>query len=147
MIASFLGTKAGFSADFSLVATVIAAVMLTVGWRLAVARRYEAHRWVQTAAVVLNAIPVAFWMIRSFVQYVAPDLPGILDKGSYLLTTIHAVVGAFGVAVGVYVVVRANQFEAGGRDIAPLKTAMRVAYLLYTLGVLLGVAVYVVLYG
>jgi len=146
MIASFLGTKAGFSADFSLVTMVVAAVMLTVGWRLAVARRYEAHRWVQTAAVVLNAIPVAFWMIRSFVQYVAPDLPGILDKGSYLLTTIHAVVGAFGVAVGVYVVVRANQFEVGGRDIAPLKRAMGLSYLLYTLGVLLGIAVYVALY-
>ena len=147
MIASFLGTKAGFSADFSLLASVLAAVLLTVGWRLAVGRRYEAHRWVQTVAVCLNAVPVAFWMIRSFAKYVAPDLPGILDQGSYLLTTIHAVVGAIGVVVGVYVVIRANQFQVRGRDIAPLKTMMRAAYLLYMLGVLLGVAVYIALYG
>ena len=147
MIASFLGTKAGFSADASLVATVIAAILLTVGWRLAVGRRYEAHRWVQTAAVCLNAVPVAFWMVYSFAKYVVPDLPGNLDQGSYLLTTIHAVVGAIGVAVGVYVVIRANQFEVQGRDIAPLKRAMGVSYLLYTLGVLLGIAVYAALYG
>lgn len=147
MIASFLGTKAAFSADFSLVVTVVAAVLLTIGWRLAVARRYEAHRWTQTVAVILNAIPVAYWMVRSFFTYVAPDLPGILDRGSYLLTTVHAVVGAIGVVVGVYVVIRANQFEVRGRDIAPLKTAMRIAYLVYTLAVLLGIAVYVALYG
>jgi uncharacterized membrane protein YozB (DUF420 family) len=147
MIGSFLGTKAGFSADSSLVLMVVAAILLTVGWRLAVGRRYEAHRWVQTVAVCLNAVPVILWMVYSFTKYVAPDLPGVLDKGSYLLTTIHAVVGAIGAVVGVYVVIRANQFEVQGRDIAPLKTAMRVAYLLYTLGVLLGIAVYVVLYG
>lgn len=147
MIASFLGTKAEFSADASLVATVVAAILLTVGWRLAAGRRYEAHRWVQTVAVCLNAVPVAFWMVYSFAKYVVPDLPGNLERGSYLLTTIHAVVGAIGVAVGVYVVIRANQFEVQGRDIAPLKTAMRVSYLLYTLGVLLGIAVYVALYG
>ena len=146
MIASFLGTKAGFSADFSLVVMVVAAILLTVGWRLAVGRRYEAHRWVQTVAVCLNAVPVAFWMIRSFVKYVAPDLPGVLNQGSYLLTTIHAVVGAIGMVVGVYVVVRANQFTVQGRDIAPLKRAMGVSYLLYTLGVLLGIAVYIALY-
>ena len=146
MIASFLGTKASFSADFALVATVVAAILLTVGWRLAVAKRYEAHRWVQTVAVCLNVVPVAFWMIRSFFKYVAPDLPGVLDQGSYLLTTIHAVVGAIGVAVGVYVVVRANRFEMQGRDIAPLKRTMGVSYLLYMLGVLLGIAVYIALY-
>jgi uncharacterized membrane protein YozB (DUF420 family) len=146
MIASFLGTKAGFSADSSLVLMVVAAILLTVGWRLAVGRQYEAHRWVQTIAVCLNAIPIAYWMVRSFVKYVAPDLPGILDQGSYLLTTIHAVVGAIGVVIGVYVVIRANQFEVKGRDIAPLKTTMRVSYLLYMLGVLLGIAVYIALY-
>jgi putative membrane protein len=146
MIASFLGTKASFSADFSLVVMIVAAILLTIGWRLAVARRYEAHRWVQTGAVILNAIPVAFWMIRSFFKYIAPDLPGALDKGSYLLTTIHAVVGAIGVVVGVYIVIRANRFEVQGRDIAPLKTTMRVSYLIYMLAVLVGVAVYVVTY-
>jgi uncharacterized membrane protein YozB (DUF420 family) len=146
MIASFLGTKASFSADASLVVMVVAAVLLTVGWRLAVGKRYEAHRWVQTVAVCLNAVPVAFWMVRSFFKYVAPDLPGILDQGPYLLTAVHAVAGAIGVVIGVYVVIRANQFEVRGRSLAPLKTTMRVAYLLYMVGVVLGIAVYIALY-
>jgi len=146
MIASFLGTKAGFSADASLVVMVVAAIMLTVGWRLAVAKRYEAHRWVQTAAVCLNAVPVVAWMIRAFVKYVAPDLPGNLSQGSYLLTTIHAVAGAVGVALGIYVMIRANRLEGQGRNPGTLKNTMRVAYALYVLVTLVGVAVYVVLY-
>lgn len=147
MIASFLGTKAGSAADVSLVVTVVAAIALTVGWRLAAARRYEAHRWVQTVAACLNAVPVVTWMVYSFAKYVVPDLPGVLERGPYLLTTIHAVVGAIGVAVGVYVVIRASQYQVRGRDLAPLKTVMRAAYLLYMFGVLLGIAVYVALYG
>ncbi len=47
--AGLLGTTAPLGADVSLVLTVLAAVLLTIGWRLAVRRRYEAHRWVQTA--------------------------------------------------------------------------------------------------
>jgi uncharacterized membrane protein YozB (DUF420 family) len=146
MVASFLGTKAGFSADASLVIAVAAAVMLTIGWRLAVAKRYEAHRWVQTVAVCLNALPIVAWMIRAFAKYVAPDLPGNLSQGSYLLTTIHAVAGAAGVALGMYVMIRANRLEDQGRNPGTLKNTMRVAYALYMLVTLAGVAVYIVLY-
>ena len=126
---------------------VAAAVLLTIGVVLAKTKRYRAHRWVQTAAVCLNAVPVAFWMIYSFAKYVAPDLPGNLSEGSYLLTTIHAVAGAIGVAIGMYVMVRANLLEARGNDAAVLKNAMRLAYALYMLVTLAGIAVYVVLYG
>jgi len=52
-------------ADVSLALTLLATAMLTIGWRLAVRRRYQAHRWVQTTAVVLNAVVVVVWMIRS----------------------------------------------------------------------------------
>ena len=143
----FLGTKAGLGSDLSLVVMLAAAAMLTVGVVLARTKRYGPHRWVQTAAVCLNLVPVVAWMIRFFWLYVAPALPADLGKGSYALATIHAAVGALGVALGVFIVIRANQLEARGQSLSRYKTAMRIAYALYMLGVALGIALYVVSYG
>ena len=142
----FLGTHGSLGSDLSLVAMLVAAAMLTVGWRLAVARRYAAHRWVQTVAVCLNLVPVAVWMIRYFVLYVIPSLPADLGKETYAVTTIHAVVGAIGVVLGVFLVIRANQLEATGRSLSAYRTPMRLAYLVYMLGTALGVAVYYLVY-
>jgi uncharacterized membrane protein YozB (DUF420 family) len=142
----FLGARGTLGTDLSLVTMLAAAAMLTTGWRLAVARRYAAHRWVQTAAVCLNLIPVAVWMIRLFVLYVFPELPADLNREKYALTTIHAIVGALGVVLGVFIVIRANQLEASGRSVSRYKSFMRVAYGLYMLGTALGVAVYYIVY-
>jgi uncharacterized membrane protein YozB (DUF420 family) len=141
-----IATSAGTGAKVSLAVMITAAVLLTVGWRLAVTRRYAAHRWVQTAAVVLNAIPVVAWMIRSYWRYVRPDLPGNLSKGVDLLTTVHAVVGLIGVVLGVFIVIRGNQLEAQGRSLSSYKTRMRIAYVIYMLGTALGLGVYWMLY-
>ena len=142
----FLGTHGTLGTDLSLVTMLAAAAMLTTGWRLAVAGRYAAHRWVQTAAVCLNLIPVVVWMIRFFVLYVLPELPADLNKETYALTTIHAIVGAIGVALGAFIVIRANQLEAKGQSVSQYKAFMRVAYGVYMLGTALGVAVYYVVY-
>ena len=61
----FLGTGASLGADLTLLIIVAAFVLLTVGVVLARRRQYGRHRWVQTAAVILNLIPVAAWMLRS----------------------------------------------------------------------------------
>jgi uncharacterized membrane protein YozB (DUF420 family) len=142
----FLGTRGTLGSDLSLIIMLAAAATLTVGWRLAVARRFGAHRWVQTSAVCLNLVPVAVWMIRFFILYVIPVLPGDLGKGTYLLTTIHAVAGAIGAALGVFIMVRANQLWAKGQSLSRYRTLMRTAYLVYLLATALGVAVYWVVY-
>jgi uncharacterized membrane protein YozB (DUF420 family) len=142
----FLGTHGTLGSDLSLVVALAAAATLTVGWRLAVARRYDTHRWVQTTAVCLNLIPVAVWMIRFFVLYVLPEIPARLSNGTYALTTIHGIVGAIGVALGVFIIIRANQLAAKRQSLARYKTLMRMAYVVYMLGTALGVAVYYVVY-
>ena len=60
--AGFLGAEGSMGADLTLVAMLVAFVLLTAGVVLARARRYAAHRWMQTAAVILNAVPVVVWM-------------------------------------------------------------------------------------
>jgi uncharacterized membrane protein YozB (DUF420 family) len=145
--AGFLTTKSSVGADLTLVVMLVAFVMLTAGVVLARTKRYVAHRGVQTAAVILNAVPVVVWMIRSYWLYVRPGLPGNL--GSYVdaLTTVHAVTGVVGVVLGVFVMIRANQLEARGENVSRYKSWMRAAYIVYLLGTVLGVWVYVAIYG
>jgi uncharacterized membrane protein YozB (DUF420 family) len=145
--AGFLRPHSSIGADLSLVIIIAAFVMLTIGVVLAKSKRYEAHRWMQTIAVALNAVPVVFWMIRSFRLFVLPGLPGNLSKSIDALTTVHAVTGLIGVVLGVFVVVRANQLAAKGKSLRRYKNAMRTAYVVYLLGTVLGVWVYVALYG
>jgi uncharacterized membrane protein YozB (DUF420 family) len=52
--AGFLVPHSSIGADLSLVIIIAAFVMLTLGVVLAKSKRYEAHRWVQTSAVVLG---------------------------------------------------------------------------------------------
>jgi len=145
--AGFITSRSSMGADLSLVISVAAAVMLTVGVVLAKSKRYEAHRWVQTAAVVLNAVPVVIWMIRSFWLYVRPGLPGNLSKSVDALTTVHAVAGSIGVVIGLFVMIRANQLAAKGQSLSRYKTLMRIAYVVYLLATALGVWVYFAIYG
>jgi uncharacterized membrane protein YozB (DUF420 family) len=143
----FISKHATIGADLSLVIMIAAFAMLTVGVALARSERYQAHRWVQTAAVVLNAVPVVVWMIRSFWLYVRPGLPGNLGKAIDAGTTVHAVVGLIGVTIGMVVMIRANQLEAKGESMSRYKNPMRIAYFVYLVATALGIWVYIALYG
>ena len=138
--------KAPLGAVASLILIVASAILFTVGWRLALLKRFEAHRWVQTAAVGLNAAVVLAWMIQSFVRYVIPAIPHKLGQDSYALTTSHAVVGAVGLVLGVFVVLRGNELVPAGMRFTNYKAFMRTAYALYMLGTLMGVFVYLSAY-
>jgi uncharacterized membrane protein YozB (DUF420 family) len=145
--AEIVGATAPLGAKLSLLTMVLAAVLFTIGWRLAVSKRFEAHRWVQTAAVCLNAIPVLAWMIRSFARYIVPEIPARLGQRTYALTTIHALVGALGLILGVFVALRGNELVPARLRFTNYQRFMRSAYALYMLGTLLGVIVYINAYG
>jgi uncharacterized membrane protein YozB (DUF420 family) len=146
-IVSALTTKAPSGAVLALVLSVVAAIMFTVGWRLAVARRYAAHRRVQTAAVVLSTAVIAAWMIRSFVLYVAPQIPARLSQRAYAVATVHAVVGVAALVLGVYVVLGAFELVPPRLRFKRFKPIMRSSYALYLLGTLTGVVLFAVAYA
>ena len=143
----FPGGNGTIGADVSLVVSVLAAALFTIGWRLAAGKRYEAHRWVMTAAVLLNLIPVAIWMIRYFVSYALPELPARLGQSPYGLTALHALVGAVGVLLGVFVALRGNELVPKALRFRNYKAFMRPAYALYMAGTVLGVVLYLVVYA
>jgi uncharacterized membrane protein YozB (DUF420 family) len=144
--AGFLGTRATIRSDLTLVLTLISAALLTVGWQLAVRKRYDAHRWVQTAAVTLNAGVVLLSMVTSFAVYILPGIPAKLNEGSYGITTLHAILGALTVVFGVFVALRGNGLVPKALRFKNYKLFMRVAYALYMASTLGGVVLYIVVF-
>ncbi len=142
----FLGTNATFRPDVTLILILVTAVLFTIGWQLAIRKRYQAHRWVQTFSASLNAIVVLSPMISSFIIFILPGVPGKLLEGSYGVTTIHALVGMIGLVLGVFVVLRGNELVPKGLRFTNYKLFMRMSYLLYMAATLIGVIVYLVVY-
>ena len=143
----FLTSKAPLGSDISLIVMLVAAVLFTVGWRLAARKDLEAHRWVMTAAVLLNLIPVAIWMIRYFVRYALPEIPSQLGNSPYGLPALHAVVGAIGVVLGVFVALRGHELVPKALRFSNYKAFMRAAYVIYMAGTGLVVILYLILYA
>jgi len=142
----FLGTNAPFISDLSLVMMSLAAVLLTVGWRLARLKRYEAHRWVQTGAVALSTLVALTFMARSFVTHILPGVPSRLLEGDYGVSTLHSVVGAIALLLGVFVVLRGNSLVPKALRFKNYRTFMRTSYTIYMLATLLGVTVYILVF-
>jgi uncharacterized membrane protein YozB (DUF420 family) len=144
--AGFLGTRALLHSDLSLIMILFSAMLFTFGWRLAVRKNFETHRWVQTTAATLNTIVVLVVMIASFIFYILPGIPGKLLEGTYGITTVHAFIRALGLLLGVFVVLRANGLMPKRLRFKNFKLFMRTSYALYMLATLVGVIVYVAFY-
>ena len=138
----FLGTSANFAADMTLVMMILIASLFTVGVFLAVKKKYEIHRWVQTAAASLNAIMVLWMMILPYRDFVAPGVPSQLSERFYAITTLHAFVGLFALTFGLFVTLRGNGLVPKALKFKNYKLFMRIAYGLYMLTTILGIWVY-----
>jgi uncharacterized membrane protein YozB (DUF420 family) len=143
----FLGTRAPLYADLALILILLTAVLFTIGWRLAVGRHLDAHRWIQTLAVIINTGVAVVVMIASFIIYILPGIPGKLLEGTYGITTVHAFVGTLALLLGVFVVMRGHEQVPKRLRFSNYKLFMRISYALYMLATLLGVIVYVAVYA
>lgn len=140
-------TNAPLAADLSLALSLLVAALLTVGVFLARARRYSAHRWVQTVAVALNIALVAAVMLGSFVESVTPGVPERLGQPYYALGVVHGLAGLVAFAFGGFVMLRGNGLVPRALQFRSYKLYMRWAYGLYMLATGLGAALYAVWYG
>jgi uncharacterized membrane protein YozB (DUF420 family) len=138
----FLGTAANFAADMTLILMLLVATTLTVGMVMALRRRYQVHRWLQTGAATLNAILVLWMMILPFRDFVAPGIPARLGESFYYVTTLHATIGFCALTFGVFVVLRGNELMIKPLKFNNYKVFMRISYGLYMLATLIGVWVY-----
>jgi uncharacterized membrane protein YozB (DUF420 family) len=142
----FLGTKATLRSDLTLVLILITAVLFNVGLILARRKQFKAHRWVQTASVSLNTLVVLISMLTSYIIYILPGIPAKLGQGDYAVTTVHGIVGAIALLLGVFVALRGNELVPKGLRFKNYKLFMRWAYALYMLATLGGVGVYIIVF-
>jgi plastocyanin len=138
----FLGTNANLLQDLSLVLGILVALTLTVGVVMAVRKRYEVHRWIQTVAVSLNILQVLTIMVGSFLKSAAPGIPQRLGETYYSSALIHASIGLITLLFGTFVMLRGNKLVPRGLQFRNYKLFMRTAYTLYMAVTLLGLWVY-----
>lgn len=138
----FLGTHANFAADMTLLLMVMIGIMFTIGFILARKQKYEAHRWVQTAAASLIAILVLWLMILPFRDFVIRDNGGPRAVIFYAITILHAILGAVALPFGLFVVLRGNRLVPKALRFNNYKLFMRTAYGLYIVTILIGILVY-----
>jgi uncharacterized membrane protein YozB (DUF420 family) len=138
----FLGTNGNFAADMTLVLGIIVAILFTVGLALALMKKYEAHRWVQTTAASINLILVLWLMVLPFRDFVVKDMGGPRPNYFYVITTLHATLGTLALLLGVFIVLRANKLVPDFLRFKNYKIFMRTSYALYMITTLVGIWVY-----
>ena len=142
----FLGTRATLRSDLTLVLILITAVLFNFGFILARRKQFVAHRWVQTASVTLNTLVVLISMVSSYIIHILPGIPAKLNQGDYAVTTVHGMVGAIALLLGVFVMLRGNKLVPKGLRFKNYKFFMRRAYALYMLATLGGVSLYIIVF-
>src|ERR1700747_100699 len=104
----FLGTWASFSADLNLLVEIAMGLPLLGGAFLARAKRYTAHGICQAAVLILNIPMIALVMWPSLHTRVLPRVAGHLWQRTYLVATVHGVLGAVAEVLGLYILLVAG---------------------------------------
>ncbi len=140
----FLGTGGNLATDTALILMILVGGLFSVGFWLARRRRYEAHRWVQTAGGLISLILVLWLMLLPYRDFVVPGLPERLDEPFFWLTTVHGLVGLIALPYGTFVILRGHNLVPQALRFNDYKPFMRWAYGLFMAAILLGIGVYVV---
>jgi hypothetical protein len=143
----FLATWAGFSADLNLLIQIAMGLALLGGAFLARAKRYTAHGICQTAVLILNIPMIALVMWPSLHTRVLPRVASHAWKRTYLIATVHGLLGAAAELLGLYILLVA------GTEILPKswrfrrwKLWMRVELILWWIVLLSGFGTYYIWY-
>lgn len=133
------------AATLNLAAQVLLGVALLAGALLARRGRFRAHGVCQSLVLLLNLIPIGFYMLPVFRRSVLPRLPAAASSAFYALPAAHAVIGTVAELLGLYIILRA------GTDLLPkslrfenYKLWMRSALALWWATIALGLATFAV---
>lgn len=141
----FLGTRASFVSDVTLVLMLLSMALFTWGWLLARRGDLAWHGMVQSVSVIVNTITICFSMLLPFVhRFTEPRYP--LPVWFYIVLIAHGVAGVVGMVFGVWLMLSANGILFPPPDYERYRPLMRSAYGIYLLATILGVAVYVASY-
>src|SRR5437763_1520533 len=104
----FLGTHANLFSDLTLVAVILVGALFTRGVFLVRRGNPVGHHFNQILATILIVILVLWLMVLPFRDFVVSDHGGPRPSYFYIITVIHALVGASAVLMGIFVVLASN---------------------------------------
>ncbi len=128
-------------ADINLTLEILLVLGLTLGFFLARAGKIEAHRVNQTIWVLVNAALVAFIMASSMQEVKLKSIADLADT-RYWVTWLHALIGTFTVAAGLWLVLQMNDILPQRLHVKWWKNLMRLTLAGYWAVALLGGATY-----
>jgi plastocyanin/uncharacterized membrane protein YozB (DUF420 family) len=136
------------TAKLNLIIQLLMGAALLAGMVLAKRKRFRAHAICQSAVVLLNLIPIFYFMGPIFQRAVRPGLPEQLRDSFYSIATAHHVLGTIVEILGIYVLLVAGTKLVPARlRFKNWKRWMRIELVLWWLTIALGVATYFVWYG
>ncbi len=104
----FLGTGASFLEDANLLAQLAMGLTLLGGMALARRGHYRAHGLCQSTVVLLNLIPIAFFMLPAFRRNLGHAIPEQLADAYTGTATAHAALGVVAELFGIYILASAG---------------------------------------
>jgi uncharacterized membrane protein YozB (DUF420 family) len=138
----FLGTHASFLSDLTLVLVLVVVSLFASGFILARRKNLLVHRTVQTIAFFTILILASVMMVLPFRDYVLNDMGGPRPHYFYIITTLHAVMGAIGLLIGLYIMLGAWLLGPKVLPIKYYKGFMRLALVMFVASALTGIWVY-----
>lgn len=128
-------------ADINLACEILLVLGLTFGFYLARTGNIEAHRVNQTIWVLVNAALVAVVMVPSMQDVKLKSLADLADLRTGI-TWLHALIGTFAVAAGLWLVLQMNDILPQRLHVTWWKNLMRLTLASYWAVALLGFVTY-----
>jgi hypothetical protein len=127
----------------TLVIQLVVFALLIVGFTLKRRKSFLQHGFLMVSAVFLHLISVLIIMVPSFeaITFTVTALPVTIVA----LSIIHAVFGLTALVLGIWISA-SWRFRQGLQYCAPKKSLMLVTFVVWTIAILIGVALYFILY-
>jgi plastocyanin/uncharacterized membrane protein YozB (DUF420 family) len=142
------GINAPWLASANLIAQLAMGAALLAGMWLARRKRFRAHGICQATVVILNLVPIFYYMLPVFRRGVLPNVPSKLNDSYYAVSTSHAALGTVAELLGLYIILVA------GTNLLPQalrfkkwKRWMRAELIIWWLVIGLGIGTYFVWRG
>ena len=131
----------------NLIAQLLMGAALFTGMVLARRKRFRAHAICQSAVVLLNLIPIFYFMAPVFHRAVQPGLPRRLNDSFFSVSTAHAAVGTIAEILGIYIIlVAGTKLVPEAFRFKNWKRWMRLELTIWWITIALGLVTYYVWY-
>lgn len=144
----FYGISAPWLANVNLAAQIAMGLALLVGMMLARRKLFRAHGICQATVVLLNLIPIFYYMLPVFRRGVLPGVPARLNDAYYAVSTAHAALGTIAEMLGLYILlVAGTKLLPQALRFKKWKRWMRTELIIWWVVIGFGIGTYFVWYG